>query len=439
MCTHIAVQMEMIDAELGHVKDLHEAAAMWNKVRSWIDLAHRDLSNRNGNLMGVWTDTAGKAFGTRVGESLTTLNTWAERIKNSHISAVLTGIAFSIPNVHGHVAGLYQDWLKKKRAGETVNDMQYAMEAGKSMDWLADSYLHAVTTLQQALGEPWGGPREALPQAGPSGPAPSSAGPSRAGEGANPVGSPDPESIEPIETKGQPATTDQEDPLKAALAETPNALNALSQAAQSLEQLLGSDQAVPSPLEPDLAGLGSPSSAEVADYLDRMNSEAQGDSGLPSLAGSGGGLPGGGAGGIGAGTSAVNPMSPNGITSAVVPSATSSGAASTAGAASGSPMMPPSAHSPHAAGRKADGGIKPGAAEHAATGRPRERKYRGTPGVSLLGRAGRGKPAKGAVAQPTTAAPQRRWDTENDTVQLLDEELWQVDQNDTTPKYRAGH
>jgi hypothetical protein len=54
--------------------------------------------------------------------------------------------------------------------------------------------------------------------------------------------------------------------------------------------------------------------------------------------------------------------------------------------------------------------------------------------VSLLGRAGR---TKGGVTPPAPqAAARRRWDTENSTVQLLDEELWQANPTDND---RAGH
>ncbi|MFD6070661.1 hypothetical protein ACFWGA_25940, partial [Amycolatopsis lurida] len=307
---------------------------------------------------------------------------------------------------------------------------------------LAEAYDRARTSIERIGDWQWHGPRAALPESRQS------------SEGPQTAGTPGPADIAPTDPGQVPdpvspvSPSETQDPVEAALQEAPGALDALSQAAQSLQQLLGSAQSVPNPVSlPDSASfdpvaLGSLSPAERADYLNGLAG-----SGSPSLAGSGGaGGSGPASGGMGAGSSAVPQPSSMaaGTGGAPLSSAAAFGAASTAGtagtASSGSGMAPPPA-SPNQAGKRADTGIKPGTAEDTATGRPRERKPRGTPGVALLGRSGiTGRPGTGdgTVARPTPLA-RRRWDAGNDTVQLLDEELWQVEQHDTTTKNRFGH
>lgn len=106
------------------------------------------------------------------------------------------------------------------------------------------------------------------------------------------------------------------------------------------------------------------------------------------------------------------------------------GASRSASGGMASPGMMPAMHSPYAGGGNSSNGVRPGAAEQVNA--VRSRKPDSTPGVSLRGRTGRA----GAITPPPSA--ERRWDGEN-TVELLDEELWQVGPTGhDEPKYRTG-
>jgi hypothetical protein len=424
-------QLTIFRAEMAHTfPALQQASQMWGIAQGWLDPASRSLRDATKALEPNWDDDAGHTMVQWLRDTYdNSLAPWQRAAAESHVKEHIdTLIGMLAVNV----------WFFASEATKAVNDPDYkpkAQEAvGTKLNEIAQQYLRTGHAMLAARSRPWNGARGDIDPGTEAQPVPGRQSPSSANPSGTP-GNPSP-GAEPDSTQSSPGQLQNaQDPAKAALEEAPKALDALSKALESLQQL---GPAIPNPVTPDSAG-GLPS----WDPASLSPSELANYSGLPSLAGGGGGLP-GGVGGAGAGMTAgspmANPVQPTGMNGAALPPGASGATAGTAAGTAGSGMMPPM-YPPQTAGARAGGGVQPGVAEYAGTGRPRERKPSGTPGVSLLGRAGRGQPAKGAAQPPSS---RRGWDTENDTVQLLDEELWQVNpavqmnQEDNGPRYRAG-
>ncbi|MEU7787868.1 hypothetical protein [Amycolatopsis sp. NPDC049159] len=435
---------EITAERLRHVGRLDSAVLMWTKGREWIS-RHANLLYAQASALAAadrWPDSAGREFRARADRDTSIMRSWVDPsgLANLVLTAglpptggdlpstvirCLTDLSRGICEAHVKVEQLRNDFARKsiKEQSEDFDDVY--RDVMKEIDGLKPRYEAATAALTKATGLGWRGPRSAAQD--PPGP---SVNPRPA---AGAPGTASPASPSPAPAAAPPSTPDTptaEDPLKAALEEAPNALDAASQALQGFQQLAGGAGDSPSPAE-----IGSPTPAEVADRLSALGDGGPGDSGLPSLAG-GGGVPGGGGFGA-AGFPAPAPMPAPVVdpgstttTAAAIPALGTAAATSAAAAASSPGMTPPMQQ--RGGGGKPPSGIKPGDAEHPATGR--SRKPAATPGVPLLGRAGR----RGAKAAPPPAS-RRRWDTGNDTVQLLDEELWQVDKTDGAPRSRAGH
>ncbi|WP_370964231.1 hypothetical protein [Amycolatopsis sp. cg9] len=431
-----------------HIPKLLAARQMWSDARGWIQRQAGLLLAQATHLTGAdrWPDAAGRAFLQRALRDVAVMQSWVDR-SGITSSLLATGIPATAPpgvpssqvfdGLDALVAGIREaqavvEGLRNRYRSMSEEDRAKHLDeiygkVAEQLTGLRPKYEAASTALKHAPGPAWAGPRggasstsEPSSSPGPAAAAPGTAGPASPGPApgtAQPPAQPS--------TQEAPAT---EDPLKAALAEAPNALDAASQALQGLQQLVGGGGDSPSPTD-----LGSLTPAEVAARLSTLADGSSAGSGLPSLAGGGGAPPGGGAGAAGFAAAAPMPSpapDPVATAAAAVPAGSAFTTAGAAAASSAGPgMMPPA--QPRGGG-KAGSGVKPGDAEHAATGR--SRKPGATPGVPLLGRAGR----RGSKAGPPPA-PRRRWDSENDTVQLLDEELWQVDKTDGAPRYRAGH
>ncbi|MEU3769297.1 hypothetical protein AB0E55_29945 [Amycolatopsis keratiniphila] len=442
-----------------HIPKLAASSWLWREARAWIDEQATLLYQQANQLVTQdrWPDAAGRQFLARVGRDVGVMRTWtddtgmADSILDNRVPVPQ---AMSTPNVLQSITDLdtalwaanravekqviHYNGLSEEDRGKQRQDIEKAI--ADEIAKLAQPYEAAARAMWNAVGRDWEGPRAATSGQGNPGPATNGVPVSGA---ASPSASPSPSSPQPQE----PSPTEEEvpeatDPLKDALEAAPGALDALSQVMQSAQQLMGggTDSPSPTPLSPvDPLGTGnSPTPAEVADRLAWLGGDG---AGLPSLAGGGVspvGTSGGGAGGVPSPVAPLGQPSPGGLGTTVFPAVASMSASGSGGStgATGAPgAMPPQQQQPQRGGARTGDGIKPGAAEHAATGRSRDRKPGATPGVSLLGRSGRGRPA-GRHTEPAPAP--RRWDRENDTVQLLDEELWQVEQEDTGPRYRAG-
>ncbi|KAA2267176.1 hypothetical protein F0L68_01220 [Solihabitans fulvus] len=493
---------DVITAEAPHAQRLTEAAAMWREAATWIDTQAGYLSNEVKKLTGNWPDNAGRMFTERVNKDLLAMYSWVDSnlissmalphtaippsgsfptlpflpnfghetrmsvgIPQSKVIDQLTGLAGDIKTAQQNIERLrnYYYGLDVAVRGNTESLIKAQMIA--QLDALDQKYGTAADAMRVAIGGRWTGPRAATQETsdGPVTPGKDKGGNDSSGKpGGTDPGATDPKQ-DPATTQptNNDTTSTNQDTLSTQLQTAATTLDSLTQAAQTLEQLLGGgsgssggSSGLPSPvgLSPtDLASLQSPLGSLI-NPLEHLNHLAPSDNplGLPSLAGLGGGDGiGGGAGRLGgtaglgsaAGQPGVAPVHGSDLApplaAAPIAAARTTGTGTTGtSATSGTGMVPPM-YPPHGAGAKSAGGVRPGAAEQANPARPRERKPNGTPGVSLLGRTARAKGAAPRSAAPTE--PRRSWDPENDTVQLLDEELWQVDRKDTEPRHRTGH
>ncbi|MEU8417968.1 hypothetical protein AB0C24_34685 [Amycolatopsis japonica] len=432
-------QLNILRGEIAHTYPaLKQASEMWKSVQTWLNPASRSLRESTNALEPFWDDEAGRRMVQWLRDTHTgSLGPWERAAAESHVVEHIDKLTAML---------ILNAFTFASEATKAANDPDYEETArsvvGAKLDEMATQYLRTGQAMLAARSRPWNGARgEVDPGVDTSS--------SPAGPGTQNPASPTSPS-NPAPGQETPANPDQpqsptEDPLQDALEAAPGALDALTSALESLQQLAGGGQSVPEP-----AALPDPTGGLPSWDPSSMSPSGLGDpSGMPSLAGGGGGdLPGGGGGaggpgtGLGAGATAANPVSPSGtgaVGTALPPVATGTGARSAAGAA-GSGAMPPMYPPQSAGARGSGGGVNPGNADR-ATGRPRERKPGGTPGVSLMGRAGKGRAAKGAAAPSAPPGARRDWDTENDGVQLLDEELWQVDpvhKNQEEPRFHAG-
>ncbi|GAB2922347.1 hypothetical protein GCM10027280_06960 [Micromonospora polyrhachis] len=432
-----------------HIKNCAAEAARWTELIRYLDETAHTLRNRIDNVGKHWGDAAFSELEGRVKTSIDGLISVRNAIASASLDKVFNDhLPVSIRSTQDRIrlqnAAYQLEREPFERNGQVLDKRPFEAASGVALNELALEYLVAEQAVRQLTEKlKWVGPRAHLSEVGPGGVmpgpgamgGPNSAGPEETG-GVDPASVPD-TANGPNPSPTDPAA-DSPDQAESLLDGVPEALNALSQAMQSLA---GTGSEVPNPVtlpvgEFDPADLASMSPEEYADYLDRM-----GASGLPSLAG--GGTGGGGAAGMTAVSPVANPVPVGGSSGTPLPSSAMLATTGTPTGTTGPGAMPPM-YPPNTQRTNSGGGIAPGAAEQAGTGSPRKRKPSGTPGVSLLGRAGRVDPAKDSLASPSSVAPHRRWDTatdtEPDTGPLLDEELWQVNQPDRRPtRHRAGH
>lgn len=432
-----------------HIAKCAAEATMWNDLIPYLNEGIHALRDRIDQVGEHWRDAAFWALEGRVKASIDGLVSVRDAITSAALYKTFhddlpTLIRSTQDRIHQRSADYQAQRESFERNGQVLDKRPFEVAAGMALNELAIEYVLAEQAVRQLTEKlKWVGPRAPLPEAGPGGvlpgpgamEGPNSAGPDETG-GVDPASVPDPAGG-PNPSPTSPAA-DSPGQAESSLDGVPEALTALSQAMQSLG---GTGSEVPNPVtlpvgEFDPSDLAGMSPEEYAAYLDRM-----GASGLPSLAG--GGTGGGGSAGMTAVSPVANPVPVGGSSGTPLPSgavlATTGTPTGTAGPGAMPPMYPPNTQRTNSGSA-----VAPGAAEQAGTGGPRRRKPGGTPGVSLLGRAGRVDPAKDSLASPSSVAPHRRWDTATDTEPdagpLLDEELWQVNQPDRRPtRHRAGH
>ncbi|WP_027927880.1 hypothetical protein [Amycolatopsis benzoatilytica] len=431
-----------------HIPKLAASAQMWRAARSWISSQASRLVTEAEKLTAAdrWPDAAGQAFLQRATRDTVAMYSWVDRsgitgAMLSHGVPVASGpssaqifdsldvLSRGIFDAQAKVEKLRDDYRKMSDEDKTKHLGETYSQIVSQLDALQPKYEAAAAALKGAQGQPWKGPRGVSPeQAGPS----AGPGPATAPGPATPTSAqPAPGPAAPV-SPSTPDSPNATDPWKAALEEAPNALDAASQALAGLQQLTGGGADAPSPTSPpSLSDLGSLTPHQVADRL-----SALGDSGLPSLASAGGPV----GGGLSSAAPVPTPLSMSVPATADLGTTATTAAALTAGAglsssgaaaAASSPGMMPQTPANGTRAGKAASEIKPGDAEYPVS-RSRSGKTAGTPGVPLMGRAGR------RSTKPNSPAP-RRWEPGPDTVQLLDEELWQPGKQESAPKHRAGH
>ncbi|MEU3626420.1 hypothetical protein BS329_20210 [Amycolatopsis coloradensis] len=478
----LRAQHDKISAELPHIPRLHAAADMWVEAATWIADKTVSFNQQVENLVSNWPDQAGDTFRALAKRDIDTLRSWVQTpdaqipvtnevplllplpstvqqsrpsygITMSNVAVRLRELADDIKRTFDYVDTLKRDFdVLFKRPGVQAEDRKaveddYRLKAGRALDNLGSHYRDVSdNALPDARGLAWTGPRSDV--------VPKLTSDSPAGDGANPGGGGDPNA-----TGGDPGTANPgETPKPAETPESPEeqkpltlqeqldlasqgldtAGKAVDLAGKVADQLLGSGSSG-APDVPDPATVPNPLEGWKPGDLPTLSGVPGADNplGLPSLAGldGGGGLGGGlGAGGIGAGgavPSAPGTASPMaGVAGAALPgTAAAMGAAGgTTGGTGGSPGMMPLYPPNGAGGRQGGGDIRPGAAEQVNA--VRSRKPDGNPGVALRGRAG-------AASRPPVT--RQRPAVENDVVDVLDEDLWQLNPATDRPTYRTGY
>jgi len=387
----IETHMAMITAELANVPVLQHAAQMWTEARGWMETAQAELRSRTGNLSPEWTDDAGRALSEKLQRSQAELQTWGERIDTAGVSANLTTLAAAIPEAHAEISGLYQAYLaaisNPFTAGAAVAIQQ---ASGARMTALGAQFDSAMLTVCAAAGA--ANPAELVPGLNTSTP-----------------------------------NVSMSDLTKTATDAT-NALSALQGLESSLTgsgssaDLSGLSSAVSNAglTTPDLSSLTSGTGPSLAGLTGTatMPSLSGGDFGIGAL--SGGSAPiaatsTGSVGGLGGAGAFSLPMMSAGraaqqSASEEVQSGNAVGAVPMGGAPHGG------------AGGGSLAGLRPGAAEAPAQSGRGRRAAAESDGVlsALRGRSGTGDQG---FTLPRAAQP---GETELHSVELLDEELWQV-------------
>ncbi|TCO54790.1 hypothetical protein [Actinocrispum wychmicini] len=440
-----------------HAPRLREIATMWVEVKSWIadqaDNLEKDVSELTRG--DVWNDRARDRFREQANKGINSIKSWSSRGAHGTFGGKVTtsGVVDRLDELAGYLEEIYPvvyTYNTNRNAailrGITQNELAFSDSAALErlnpiVDKAEAKYRTAIDAVKAATGDPWAGPTAAIPKenphsgtgpypGGPNNVSPTGGGPGSTTPNPNPgTPTPDPQDVVPANNNPSNTTTTGTD-------STSSLLSSLASLADSASQLLssgGSGSGVTNPVSlPDIPNV------TPVDYADYTAPETSYGSGSPSLAGldtgglgaGGGGPVGGGGVGAGGGLPAVSPVGNslpvNGFS--VPLAAASSGTAGSTGPSGMSPPMYP----PQTGASRNGGGIKPGAAEHPAnTGRQRGRKSDGTPGVALRGRTARGRSERSAPTSP------RPWDTENDGLQMLDDELWQVGQHDERPEHRG--
>ncbi|MCP2323132.1 hypothetical protein HDA40_001639 [Hamadaea flava] len=428
-----------VKAELGHREQLQQALSMWQGFSTWLGLAQAEIENRREPVGDGWTDGAHTEVDGRLVRSRDALGAWVTQIKDSGVVQQLTDLPNLISTTYSKVefAKQRRDWalrgyrytdvlsagsrpdphVSKLSTPQMTEELVTATaDSVRAMNELGQAYANAAKAMTLAVGGLlWPGPRagESETTLGPDG----GVSPD-AGSANGPAGTPDPESApeSPQETPN-PATTPETTPTESTdpTKDASDVASALSDLAEALTGSGTTPDPVTSPLPTDLGDVINP---------DTVPGVA---SGLPGLAGVGSAVEGG--------------VVADAVARAAVPTTTAGPAvtplptgltAATAATGGYPPMYPPHAA---AAAAKRSGGIKPGTSEQPVSGRPRDRRAAaapgaaGVPGVALRGR-------RSGATKPAPAA-QRRWDAEDDTIRLLDEEMWQVDQHDDVAEGRT--
>lgn len=422
-------QVRLIAAEAGVRRgEVDAAQRMWADCATQLGVQLDRLADKKVELSNAWTDGTFPYFGEKLEQGRIEMLNWTGPIEDNAVVAALTDLSQLIGDTAQNFAVLAEKYDRGKaaaqQAGQTFDDTDYQRSGGCLLNQLATRYEAVGAALGKVRGPDWSGRRVMTPPPAQTSP---QAGPDDTTARA-PAGTPGGEAPRnpsaPQQPDDQPSR--QQDPAEDALAAAPGAVDALSQAMQSLDGLLGGgSDLTSSPGDYNPADLAAMTPEDYGKYLDQLNA---GSVGLPTLAGLAG------AGGLGVGGAALGgtpgiPAIPSadGATSVAGLGATVGGTAAAASAVR--PGMMPPMYPARTAGRQGSGGVNPGAAEE--TGSVRKRKTTGTPGVPLRGRAGKTKPRKGSVAKPSEPAPQRRREP---VTELLDEELWQLNPEENEPQ-----
>lgn len=469
--TPLRTQLEIMKAENLNAYMLDAKAKMWTAAATEIDKTARSLDQETKRVEPAWQDAAGVEFFSRARDTTLRLNTWTENINSSNVANLLQQLVTQIPKTLAKVQeqiAAYDAYVKSlsgkpylSLAPGTVDlEAPFRVASGVMMDKITALYEQAANAVQTAGGGPayqgvnpdnkqgtgtQGTGTQGTYGQGTDGP---NTGPQDAGQqDAGAEGAADPDmgaqatAAQDGGAQGGAQDVVQDAGLQDGLDETAN---------PALSGGLGGAPVTPPVTPPQIptlpqTGAGFPVGGAglplIPPVVPVTGAGLPGGAFLPAGGGAGTGRGGGVGGRIpgvslgGAGTSQI-PMAANlyepptaAAASGPAPTvaeelATAAGTSSPVGGGGGVPPMMP----PMGVGGGAGGPGSGAAARPTGTGR-RRRKDRVTPGLPavLSGKAGR--------ADLYAFAGHGRWEREESdvpsTVQLVDEDLWQVGRKPT--------
>ena len=465
----LAQQSQLILREYCNDAVLRERAKMWSAAATELPQVSKDfLSATHKAKDAEWDkDDVGTQFLAKSAQTQKVIDDWEKRVTAAKPAEALERVAALIKPTYEKVQQAVQGYnneVKTATNAEQIRaiELKWRQVAGAAMNILGKAASESAQTMQQLVGAPeWRGVSDAAPtttDTGPTGPNNrTSTGP------AGPTANTGPQNMAPNMEKttapvqqnpqtappGTPTGTPPGSPTG-----TPTGGSPTGSSDPQLSGGLGSAPQIPTPTVPQLPGAGTPTiPGGGAPLIPPLIPPAGAASGIGvggggrPIGGGGSGIRvpgvslGGGVGGVGgvgggsipvAGAASATPV--NQMPTATGPSVSALGAAggTTSAGSAMPPMMPPMGAAGAGAGIGGGGGTPgSGAAKRAAPGRGRARDGR-TPGLvgPLSGKAGK--------ADPNAFAARNRRETEESdipsTVQLIDEDLWQVEQR--TPATR---
>ncbi|GAA4523864.1 hypothetical protein [Amycolatopsis samaneae] len=393
----IEMHLAMITAEQGNIPVLTDAARMWTECRAWIDQAAAELNTRVGELTPEWQDDAGRAHEEKVQRSLAELKMWGERIDAAKPAETLTTLASAIPGKVQEVTALHEAYQAALLNPFTAGMAPLIQQAsGAVMTEMGAHYDMSMLKVVAASGIQ--NPGELMPAQQQS-----------STEGNSPA-----DFIKAAEA-GMNALTEVEGLAESLGMGGGGGQGDGTSAPVDLSSLPGTGGHDPSGLS--LAGL-APATSPMPVSGAALGAAASGagappvPSGMPGIFGAAGGMA-----GIPTMAKPVAGKKAPSLASEIRPGAATPAAAKSTGT-SMPPMMPA-----HGGQSGTAGTLRPGSGEQ-PTGRSggSRRPAAGTDGVpsKLLGRSAKGNPD----AEFTLSRGRRAGETDADSVQLLDEELW---------------
>jgi hypothetical protein len=189
----IELQLVKITAEKGHLSAIREIGVRWQEAGTELGNAGKALQTNSANLNGAWGDANGDYFFERATQSAKVMTDWAAAIASAAPWRLVDAILMEIPQVYQVVSDAAEQIRKLKannKAGSATGLIAMLQAAaGGRMDGLARLYADAATALQGIKGPPWAGPATAGeapgggPGAAPAGAAPTDAAPMEAAGG----------------------------------------------------------------------------------------------------------------------------------------------------------------------------------------------------------------------------------------------------------------
>jgi hypothetical protein len=421
----LAIAIEPLAATLA------TASTDWQTAADQLSAAAASLRGQSQDVHRYWQDSAGGTFADRTGRSAGEVGQWSDNIVSSRVPALLNELAALIPPTVQTVREAYQQYLRLVAIhtnGISVVDQIRALQkkSGAAMNQLAEKFETAGRALGQVAGgsPQWSGPRGAggggAAGGGAAGGGPAAGGGQTASAPAGGGSGP---------SAASPASGDQASATAGATG--PSGATQPDRAGDPSLQGVGS--LAPSPPLPSPQTPLPPSAQPIP-------TAPPGGGGPPFIPPVG--LAGGGAGGVRHGSvgglGARANLGPKSIPQAAVPVLTDA-VAKTNGSTPVSPAtpapsrpggtsmfgVPPMAPMMGGIGAGGSAGLPgPGTAQRPVSGRGA--KPTSTPGVppALQGKAARVD--RSAFSQ--LPRPARREPVAENTVPLLDDEMWQVDQ-----------